>query len=151
MPIDQNPADCATRSVPAAHLLDTMWLSGPVFLSSPTPNLPKKDSFELVDPILDAEIHPQVSTLNTSSSSMQLGSQRFTKFSTWTLVNRAIAHLIDIIHTFCEAKAIRTSECKGWHHCQTACTVKELSQSKDIIIQAVQEETYVREFSCIKN
>ncbi|KAJ7993986.1 hypothetical protein DPEC_G00261260 [Dallia pectoralis] len=103
-----------------------------------------------MNPSLDAEIRPQVSTMNTSTSSKQLGSQRFSKFSSWNSLTHALARLIHIARLFQMKPANRTSCCKGWHHCQAAISVNELSQSKRTIIHAVQEETYSQEYDCLR-
>ncbi|KAJ7983969.1 hypothetical protein DPEC_G00204560 [Dallia pectoralis] len=103
-----------------------------------------------MNPSLDAEIRPQVSTMNTSTSSKQLGSQRFSKFSSWNSLTHALARLIHIARLFQMKPANRTSCCKGWHHCQAAISVNELSQSKRTIIHTVQEETYSQEYDCLR-
>lgn len=57
VPTDQNPADHASRSVPAGHLTLSTWLTGPAFLSSTARSRPDDEaSFNLVDPESDAEI-----------------------------------------------------------------------------------------------
>jgi len=90
VPTDQNPADHATRSVAAGHLKDTNWLSGSKSLSVPEPSI-SESTYDLVDPSSDPDIRPLVSTLSTTTSSQQLGSQRFAKFSSWKTLTRAIA------------------------------------------------------------
>lgn len=80
VPTEVNPADIATRSVTAAHLSGTSWLHGPTFLKHPQQANPEESTFELVNPSLDVELHPQVSTMKTTMVSKQLGAQRFSKF-----------------------------------------------------------------------
>ncbi|XP_056400056.1 uncharacterized protein LOC130294377 [Hyla sarda] len=80
VPTDQNPADHATRAVAANHLNNTTWFSGPKLLYNP--EQATVNAFELVGAELDVEIRPQVSTLHTTTSDNQLGSQRFKRFST---------------------------------------------------------------------
>lgn len=150
VPTDVNPADIATRSVTAAHLSGTSWLHGPTFLKHPQQANPEENTFELVNPSLDAEIRPQVSTMKTTMLSKQLGSQRFSKFSSWNSLIHAIACLTHIAHSFKTNLATKDSGCKGWHHCHTAISVQELSQAKRTIINAVQEETYAQEYACVR-
>lgn len=145
-----NPADIATRSVTAARLQSTNWLSGPAFLKQHVQVQPDKDIFELVNPSSDPDIRPLVSTMSTTTSSEQLGSQRFAKFSSWKSLNYAIARLIHIARLFRKNFASEASGCKSWHHCHTGISTVELSQSKRIIIQAVQEETYEAEYACLR-
>lgn len=134
---DVNPADIATRSVLAAHLSSTNWLCGPPFLKQ-SQNTDEQCSFELVNPSSDAEIRPLVSTMKTTTSSNELGSQRFSKFSSWKSLVHAIARLTHIVVG------------KGWHHCHTAISVEELSRAKGCIIRVVQEETYEQEYACLR-
>ncbi len=99
VPTDQNPADHATRFVPAAYLQNTNWLSGPKFLLMPEPGT-SESTYNLVDPSSDPELRPLVSTLRTTTLSKQLGSQRFAKFSSWKSLTGAITRLFHIAHPF---------------------------------------------------
>ncbi len=67
VPTDQNPADHATRFVPAAHLQNTNWLSGPKFLLMPESGT-SESTYNLVDPSSDLDVRPLVSTLSTTST-----------------------------------------------------------------------------------
>ncbi|XP_073492566.1 uncharacterized protein [Aquarana catesbeiana] len=88
---DHNPADHATRSVPASRLKDTTWLTGPPFLYKSAPTTPVRETYVLLEPESDSDIRPQVSTLHTTISNQLLGSKRFHKFSTWKSLQRATA------------------------------------------------------------
>lgn len=145
-----NPADHATRSVPAAHLKNTTWFSGPAFISQPKQTPLKADVFELVDPEEDKEIRPQVTVLASVAQDGRLGSQRFERFSSWKTLNRAISGLRHIACHFKETSKHSTGNYKGWHRCEKSHTVEELSRSKKIVIRAVQEETYAEEIQCIR-
>ena len=60
VPTDHNPADHATRSVPAALLLHMMWPTGPDFLSCLDDRQPgHADSFQLLNDGSDLEICPR--------------------------------------------------------------------------------------------
>ncbi|XP_047670496.1 uncharacterized protein LOC113653107 [Tachysurus fulvidraco] len=66
VPTEHNSADCASRSVLASLLTDSMWLTGPDFLYRLLESeLILKETFELVNPETDSEVHPspQVSTV----------------------------------------------------------------------------------------
>ncbi|XP_054870215.1 uncharacterized protein LOC118471342 [Amphiprion ocellaris] len=144
---DENPADHAMRSVAASQLKDTNWLSGPRFLSMPgTTN--SENSYELVDPSSDPDVQPLVSTLATATTSKQLGSQQFTKFSSWKSLTCAITRLIHIARHF--NTTVKNSSCKGWHYCKADITVEESKQASATIIQAVQVEVYGQEIKCIQ-
>lgn len=146
VPTDQNPADHATRSVAAGQ--DTNWLSGPKFLSVSEPSI-SESTYDLVDPSSDPDIQPLVSTLSTTTSSKQLGSQRFAKFSSWKMLTRAIARLRHIACLF-STTLMQNSSCKGWHYCKAKLDVEEFNQASAIIIRAVQEEVYNQEIKCIQ-
>ena len=63
VPTDQNPADHATRSFPAARLQSTNWLSGPKFLLMPEADT-SKSPHDLVAPSSDPDVRPLVSSLS---------------------------------------------------------------------------------------
>ena len=147
---DQNPADLATRSVIAAHLSDTTWLCGPSFLKQAHRESLQLDTFELVDPNTDVEVRPHISSLNTQAALRQLGSHRFSRFSSWQSLNRAISNLSHISHSYRSHPDRGSNNCRGWHLCQQAHTAEQLCRSKGIIIRAVQEETYAEELACLR-
>ena len=147
VPTGKNPADHATRSVAAGHLKDTNWLTGPKFLSTPEPSV-SENNYNLVDPSSDPDIRPTVSALHTSTSSKQLGSQRFAKFSSWKSLKYAIARLVHIARLFNTAQK-DTDPCKSWHHCKSI-SVEETSQASAVIIRTVQEEVYFQEIKHIQ-
>lgn len=77
---EHNPADCASRSVPASLLTSTKWLTGPDFLyrlSEGSATLP--DTFELVNPETDSDIRPlpHVNTAATNITERPLNPERF--------------------------------------------------------------------------
>lgn len=110
---EQNPADHATRAVTAGRLNDTNWLSGPKSLYTPETST-SESTHELVDPSADSDIRPLVSTLSTTTTSNQLGSQRFARFSSWKSLTRAIIRLIHIARLF--NSTLKNSLCKGWQN-----------------------------------
>nr|XP_024655484.1 uncharacterized protein LOC101465727 [Maylandia zebra] len=71
----QNPADHATRSVPAFQLPLSNWLTGPDLLHQIRSSL--NDSYDLVEPSMDSDVRPQVTALKTTASTKELGSDRF--------------------------------------------------------------------------
>lgn len=110
---------------------------------------PRAVNYSLINPDSDREIQPQLSTLTTFSRNKQLGSVWFEKFSTWLSLTGALANLIHITHTFHQAQATTNGRCAGWHYCQKACTIEELSHAKNTIIWAVQD-IYAKELLHIK-
>uniref|UniRef100_A0A8B9I1J5 RAS protein activator like 2 n=1 Tax=Astyanax mexicanus TaxID=7994 RepID=A0A8B9I1J5_ASTMX len=81
-----NPADHATRSVPAASLTSTTWLTGPAFLSKVEELSPKEERFDLIDPDEDKEVRSLATAVNTKSSHLE--SQHFERFSSWRTLLR---------------------------------------------------------------
>ncbi|XP_063761823.1 uncharacterized protein LOC134879300 [Eleginops maclovinus] len=147
---EDNPADLASRSVPAAHLTKTMWFNGPTFLRKPSvqpdPASVIPQSFSIVSPESDAEVRPAVKSYITDLQGKVLSTERFERFSTFDTLQRAIALLIHIGRSF----STPTGKCKGWHHCDLPRSVDELSQAREVIIGAVQRNTFVKEFEALE-
>ncbi|XP_075743964.1 uncharacterized protein LOC142802802 [Rhipicephalus microplus] len=93
---EENPADHATRPIPAAQLEKTNWFSGPDFLSQPQGEA-SSSCFKLIDPNEDEEVGPEVRTFVTKTNQrQQLGAERFSKFSSWSSLTRAVAGIIRV-------------------------------------------------------
>ncbi|KAK0132197.1 hypothetical protein N1851_032987 [Merluccius polli] len=145
----QNPADVATRSVPAARLSDTNWLTGPDFLAhSVESDIAEEASYDLIDPESDVEVrcHTTTATYNHTG----IGSHCFERFSTWQSLLRAVASLIHIVQSFKSEKDSDMKDCTGWPHCLKHHTSDTLSQAKAIVIRCVQREVYQNEICCLE-
>lgn len=138
VPTEYNPADHATRFVSADHLSHTNWFTGPAFLYRSEESL-HKNTYDLVDPQSDPDIRPEISTLTTTAHSERLGSQRFSKFSSWKSLKRAITSLLNLARSFNKTSS------------QQECKVRDSQQAHNIIIRTVQEEVYADEIKCIGN
>lgn len=135
---EENPADHATRPIPAAQLEKTNWLSGPDFLSKPQGAAPSP-CFMLVNPNQDEDIRPEVRTFVTETKQrQQLGAQRFSKFSSWSSLTRAVAGIIRVAR---RAKGSSQEEMDF---------VELLSRAKIVIIHAVQQDVFSEELRCIQ-
>ncbi|XP_075534522.1 uncharacterized protein LOC142568489 [Dermacentor variabilis] len=135
---DENPADHATRAIPAAQLKSTNWLSGPDFLSRREEEA-RSSSFILLNPDEDKEIRPEVCTLATEVNKRQrLGAERFHRFSNWKSLTRAVASLIQVAH---RAKNASQGE---------VAPVEALSKARLVIIRAVQQDAFYEEICCIQ-
>ncbi|XP_060772289.1 uncharacterized protein LOC132883105 [Neoarius graeffei] len=148
---NQNPADLATRSVPAARLKDTTWLTGPSFLTRSEQSTYSADNFDLVNPDEDADVRPEVTALSTTAEEHHLDTQRFERFSTLKALFRSVASLIHIASSFKRDPLKEPGDCKGWHYCAESHNTDNLSKAKNVIIKAVQEEAYQEELQCIRN
>ncbi|XP_061432402.1 uncharacterized protein LOC133358195 isoform X1 [Lethenteron reissneri] len=149
VPTDRNPADFATRSVPAFLLNQTIWLTGPAFLlrcdGSPCTT---KETFGLIEPESDKEIRPHVTTFVTNVRPRSpLSPHHFEHFSKWTTLVRAIAHLTHIADCFHRPMRGTTGSCNGWHHCTVPRTEDELSRARKSIFCCVQQAAYASEIN----
>ncbi|KAM7402818.1 hypothetical protein PAMP_018029 [Pampus punctatissimus] len=148
VPTHLNPADHATRGLPAEHLSHSTWLSGPPFLTGSSQGQIQKASFNLINPEHDTELRPEVVSCATSLSKGTLGAARFERFSSWSRLLKTIARLLHIVTCF---EAATESRCHGWHKCDKSITEEQLQQAKAIIIRAVQSEVYaddIRQVEC---
>lgn len=147
---EQNPADLATRSVPASQLMDTMWFKGPDFLHKP-PGPEVHEVFEMIDPEVDVEVKPQITTLSTHVEAKRLTSERFLRFSTWESMLRAISLLIHQARSFKADTAGESQHmCKGWHQCCKPRTPEELAAAKKLILESVQRDSYPDEYAALQ-
>ena len=96
VPTDLNPADLATRSVDADKLSNSIWHTGPAFLykEHTAANTPVS-SFASESRKDDPEVRPEVKALTTQLQPNKcLGSERFSRFSQWSTLLKAVARLI---------------------------------------------------------
>ena len=130
---EHNPADHGTRSVPAAVLKDTNWLTGPSFLSRDTSSQP--ETFELIHPDADVDIRPQqVTAFTTNASESELGSHRLERFSSWRTLSRAIAKLI-----------LKVRSCMKSPNSETDAQ----TQAKLVILRNAQHDAFAEEIKCL--
>ena len=142
VPTEHNPADHASRSVQASQLSNTNWLTGPAFLYEPQETYSEQQNvFELIDPDSDTEIRPQLSSCATSTRNQLLTPERFNRFSSWNSLQRAVATLIHVSHSFQSSTRV-PSQCNGWHQCTKPHTVSDLSKAMRTIILSVQKATF---------
>ena len=144
---ENNPADHATRPVHASQLQHTNWFSGPSFLAQSKPEPSQSDIFSLIDPEADVEVRPDVTSLITKTSEVQIKSHRFERFSHWMTLCRTMASLIRVAASF--KKTSDQSKCRGWKCYSEPSTVSELHRAKSVIILTVQHEIFKEEFRCV--
>lgn len=148
VPTDQNPADHGSRSVLASKLQSTSWFTGPPFLQRlPELSCEKSSGFELVDPVSDAEVRPEVKVFSTQISETHLCSRRWDRFSTWKSVTKAVAYLKHVARCF--AGSAKDTSCVGWHICKTVLSCKLLEEAEELVIKNVQADAYADELRCI--
>ncbi|XP_025760446.1 uncharacterized protein LOC112845098 [Oreochromis niloticus] len=147
VPTHLNPADVGSRTVASALLSSTPWLKGPAFLCDASGHPSElQETYNLVDPDIDAEVRPQVTTRLTHVAKGVVRPQRFERFSKFSTLRVAIAHLIHVARSF--ARSIQ-NECQGWHIC--CPTEEELLKAEVCIVKSVQGECYAEELKCINS
>lgn len=73
---------------------------GPNFLHQPDVTEDNTECFQLVNPDLDVEIRPQVTTLATKVAIQSLGTHRFQRFSSWNSLVRGVTTLTHVARSF---------------------------------------------------
>lgn len=146
VPTELNPADIASRSIPASALSSSTWLKGPDYLLRATPEV-TKHTFELVNPESDPEIRPTVTSLSTNVVASFLETRRFASFSTWGSLLRAIARLIHIAR--CYRNSTPPKGCHGWHICKSL-SPEDYSKAKSVVLSGLQHEVYPDIFTCLQ-
>ncbi len=76
-----------------------------------------------------------------------LSPECFQRFSSLRSLIRAATVLIHIARPHKHSN--QPNGCKGWHRCNLPCTPDELSQAKDVIIRAAQQETFPEDFTLL--
>jgi hypothetical protein len=92
---DHNPADIATRHLSSTDLPDSVYLSGPSFLLQNVYDI--EQEYILVNPSTDKEVHPRVATITTDIHKDIKLSNRFSHFSSWNSLVRAITLLKRVV------------------------------------------------------
>jgi hypothetical protein len=85
-----NPADMITRGTTGRLITTSTWLNGRQFLKDDNTQTQETHNYPL--PEDDPEIRSSATTLVQNKG--YLGAERFTRFSTWSSLRRALANLI---------------------------------------------------------
>lgn len=135
VPTDDNPADVATRKFRTSDLTGSMWLRGPDLLQRV--NLDDvNEHFPLVDAESDKEIKKDISAVKTILEPA-LGSGRFSRFSTWKSLVRAIITLKMFARKTSASHVIDDPDL--------------IESTEKLIIKEAQFETYGAEIRAIRN
>ena len=150
---NENPADLATRPLNAQSLAESDWLNGPKFLKTMLSS--RKERQEKI-PVneSDPEVRKEVVAFTTQSSrSYGLGAERFSRFSSLHLLQRAIANLIVLVKEFIRRRN-GTQESEGQTPGSTKKatglrnpTAKELQQAITVVVRTVQRDSFGPELS----
>nr|XP_055027142.1 uncharacterized protein LOC129416781 [Misgurnus anguillicaudatus] len=147
---EENPADHASRSLPASCLVQTSWFTGPSFLHQPpVEKTQTNETFELIEPEKDSEIQPQVQTCATNLEKPELTSDRFQRFSTFASLVRGVAFLVHMAKSCKHTN--QNSKCKGWHRCDLPRTPDEMDQARNVILKTTQKAAFAKELSALQS
>ncbi|XP_006817669.1 uncharacterized protein LOC102809487, partial [Saccoglossus kowalevskii] len=157
VPSTQNPADLASRSVPAQKLTSTMWLQGPSFLWQPdyAPERELSDAdqykFELREDDPEVRKQPGAFSISVSQSKLirqnkqdHLGSERFSRFSKWSSLRRAVANLINLA-------IANKRNVHGEKNTPHQVTSDILIQAENVILRTLQKEHFPEEYSILSS
>ena len=144
----ENPADLATRCLSALKLAGSDWLAGPSFLKNPSTPQRQQEEIQLDDN--DPEVRKEITACATHVQKRTgLRAERFSRFSSLTSLQRAIASLIVAVKEFKrrkgKPKGKKEQREKQTRNMLRSPTAKELQQATMVIIRAVQGETFSRE------
>lgn len=92
--------------------MQLMWFTGPTFLSRLSNKSEPVQSFYLVKPELDVEIHPEVRSCSTQLQEKGLRIEHLKKFSSFDILVQPMAHLIHIARSYKSPNIME--KCKGW-------------------------------------
>ena len=141
-PTNCNPADLGTRSVDASLLQDSVWITGPQFLHhvSLQEDVQTCREAKEVCSTTDSEIRPEVIVKKTEvRTSGTLGTERFSRFSKWSSLVRAISLLIKFMRSR-RAKNAISSPSQGPPTMISPVEVQR--QAEKLIIASVQQEAF---------
>ena len=140
-----NPADHATRAVPAYNLEHTNWLRGPDILR--VPDLSRmfglEETFHVAED--DKEVRQEVHVFATQLSEFSfLETKKFYRFSQWDTLIRAVARLVQTVR--CKI----SSDCHSprfWHMCAIHPT--DIEKAKKVIILSAQRGLFQGEIQAL--
>ncbi|KAK3731883.1 hypothetical protein QZH41_005772 [Actinostola sp. cb2023] len=139
-----NPADVATRPIEAGSLPNTIWHSGPDFLHMhdlQADTQLKRMVQQIPDD--DPEVRPQVQVLATEVGSKQadLGTGRFTRFSGWPSLVRAVSKIITVARLWHKDTNVQTQK--------TSSKARTMEKASITIFRNIQQESYKEEMQCL--
>ncbi|CAC5386961.1 unnamed protein product [Mytilus coruscus] len=124
-------------------MANSLWIRGPQFLLKDTTD--HTENFTLQNPDVDKELRPEVVNFKTEIEfSQHLGTNRFSRFSLWKNLIKAIARLKHVAHSFAGK-----SSCKGWHICSDSASVNAIDEARKLVLRKVQLDTYSDEIECL--
>ena len=138
---ERNPADLATRGLKPSELMNSKWLNGPDVLRNGMYISSTNETYEINES--DPELRKDVMTHKTKLSKCHmrgLGAERFSRFSKFSSLRRALANIIVRIRLFKLRKQEGTANVttEPWRF----PTAGELQQAEKVLIKTTQEEAF---------
>ena len=151
--ISLNPADLATRGITVKTLVDSDWLNGPSFLRQNSPPMVPDVEHNMDIDENDPEVRSTVNVRATDAvPAHRLGSKRFERFSEWSSLRRAMAHLIlkaQQCKTEFNSRVTYESQEKDENGNPDVPPLDATSQATALIIRTVQNEVFATEISVL--
>ena len=146
IPTKLNPADEGTRSVPACDMEGGLWLRGPTSIICDSNN---DDEYPLVAPDDDKEVRVFKTDIQEQTETTYLKplTDKFERFSSWCGLIRTISLLKHIA----SSRNKELDSCNKWHLCDLTKTPEAISKAEQVVIQAVQNESYSHEIEALKS
>ena len=132
VPTDRNPADLGTRSVKADTLQESIWINDPEFLTNASLTNQTYHEAQETPTKADPEVKFDASVMKTEvKATAMLGTERFSRFSKWSSLVRALSRVIKFIQSYRskKAKLRETGEAM-----KVSSSVEIRAQAKKIII-----------------
>lgn len=143
IPNSQNPAHLATRSLEADDLKESMWHTGPKFLykSDLATSTQEGNSAEEMltnDPEVCSDVKVYATRVEKCTN---IGSEHFSRFSQWSILQGAIARLITATQSRSKAQAAQ----------EKGPPMRAYEQAKVMILRCVQYEAFTKDIECLKH
>ncbi|XP_069108940.1 uncharacterized protein [Argopecten irradians] len=132
-------------------MTDSLWLNGPKDILCYVSDQGDSET-ELEYPLVNLDVDNEVRSLKTEVKSetvpvkqSDIGS-RFEHFSSWYGLKRAISNLKHVA-----SRKSATNCCQGRRFCESAKTPEDLKASEQLILRAVQNNSFRREIEALEN
>ncbi len=141
VPTHLNPADIGSRTVTSNLLSSTTFM---MYLCIHL-RFKKITTLSTLTPTLKCVLRWWVASFTHVTRDV-IHPQRFERFSKFSTLLTAVAHLIHVARSFAH---FTQDECQGWHVCRP--TDEKLLKAKVCIVKSVQNECYSEELKCINS
>ena len=134
IPTGKNPADIGTRGIRSKDLQESMWIQPPLDIMRDAQD---DQTHELVNAAADVEVRPEVTCAKTKTeSSLPLGTDRFSRFSTWSSLVSGIGFLVSCVR---RRKGLDPN-----------LTTNDMEGIEALIIRSAQRDAFEEEYSALK-